>query len=462
MLPFFMTTIAEPAKQKEIQEKYKFMNQKRNQYSTAAVKEKRGDPFCNSVEKPITVTKSTASLIFPSMVKYDSMSASEDTRYWLSDKTRGQRYELMLFRWSDPNSPLSIEEECSPRKSHKKRSEEGGCAAVLINEKFNAHSISVMCNPALFDGTLLDGEMVYQNDIIAKYDTSLAILPFSVYLVFDIVRLAGVPLGHLPFSQRWRIRSTFLMAPENFLCEGIDPDSKEKRIIWRDFEKNDKYNLVESKGMLFSNESDVVICCKNQFIRLEDALKLSSDDLYNFLQPKAYPTEPWGSAVLTPERRHVEGEYAGLPTFKFKNCHTFDFEIVVPKNFPNERPIVLCQDDSRRIEAYIKTPSSRLTMTCQRYGNTYEDEEDERGWPVFVESYTYDLLKPGTKMIWECELAKSESTRCYYAIPKMPRPDKGRPNARFTINKTMETVEDHKDLAWLLERCSTYYGYTSY
>lgn len=431
MLPFHRTRIGDPDKIKEIREKLLFMKK-----DFQALDDGRTS---NAFEKPITVTTATAGLIF-----------APDHEYWISDKSDGQTYNLMLFRWSDPNSHLSVEEECSPRAS--RSSDEEGCAAVLVDEKYEAHSVSLVCNPAFFDGSLFVGELMKPNvdDPAVINDPNRVVSVQHAYLAFGVFRIAGKSTVGMPFSETWKVRSKFLPDLSFFVRTVVDPVSQVARKFSVTPSDQDRYEMVRKKGFLASRERDLLLCSKNNFLPLSEAARMPERALCTFLQCPLYKTEPWGSAMLTPERKYVSGDRIPFPLFKFKNRHTFDFEIETKKDFPASCPLVRFQDGNKLVPAELPGPSVSLY-------STYQDEVRD-DWPVYIDSTCYPCLLPETRDIWECELVRYNQAQCYIAFPKNKRPDKPSPNARGTVVKTMETLDENMTLEWLLAKAAQVYG----
>ena len=87
-------------------------------------------------------------------------------KYVVTEKTDGERYSLLLTKLDNK------------------------CTAVLVNRKFSMFQIKVIAPTVYFDGTLLEGELVMEDD-------------FLKFLVFDITALSGKSVHQMHFFKRY-------------------------------------------------------------------------------------------------------------------------------------------------------------------------------------------------------------------------------------------------------------------
>lgn len=101
--------------------------------------------------------------------------------YKVTEKTDGIRYLMLLIRYNNQDEPVCI----------------------MMTRKFDMYEIPVICSEVYFQGTLVDGELVWE------YEVDPTIPPRQLFYVFDIIACAGESLVSKPFLERIKM-VTFL------------------------------------------------------------------------------------------------------------------------------------------------------------------------------------------------------------------------------------------------------------
>jgi len=98
-------------------------------------------------------------------------------RYAVAEKTDGVRYLLLISRWPKQLGGQPI--------------------AVMCSRKYEMYEIRIMAGEDFFQGTLLDGELVWE------YENGQYAPPRQIFLVFDLVAVRGVSRANQDFLHRY-------------------------------------------------------------------------------------------------------------------------------------------------------------------------------------------------------------------------------------------------------------------
>ena len=120
----------------------------------------------------------------PVSLERKDMNTLIKNRYVVAEKTDGVRYLLLLMRW-----PKVLG---------------GQPCAIMCSRKFDMYEIRVMAEEDYFQGTLIDGELVWE------YEGGQFVPPRQVFLAFDLVAVRGISHVDQNFLKRYAIVSDIL------------------------------------------------------------------------------------------------------------------------------------------------------------------------------------------------------------------------------------------------------------
>lgn len=197
--------------------------------------------------------------------------------YMVAEKTDGTRYQLLATRYPDKYG--------------------GAAVCLLISRKYEMYEIPVIAPESYFEGTLFDGELVWE------YEKGRHIPPRQVFLAFDVIWKAGTSTSQLPRTERLQIikdsldtgTDDIILAPRNWL-EKASEWANQGRLV----SEGNQYALT------FRCKSDLPAKYVGETWQNRDKLKHRSDGL-----------------IFTPMTEPIKTGTAWT-TFKWKPHHTID------------------------------------------------------------------------------------------------------------------------------------------
>lgn len=305
----------------------------------------------------------------PTSVDTSTMHALLQHPYVVSLKTDGVRFLLFLTRRPD-----------------------GHPIALMINRSEEMYEVNVWASQAFFDGTVLDGELVWERSGTCMH-----------YLVFDVISLSGAYVAGRAFGERLQLIHSTILVP---IRSDISDDEMEQKV--RDEEKVTLRQLHPARIVMLPKS------CSPKMQALETWMSRSSSFYRNdgLLFTRTDVPMPLGR---TP---HM---------LKWKQLHTIDVALVLSDQ------MMLCQLMGRRGQLL----SVESCIDDVTHVNLEKNE----------------LVMAGA--IVECAITQwCRTTGHLHLYPVRRRLDKNHPNAPSTVESTLQNVEDAFTIDDIMRRLS--------
>lgn len=203
-----------------------------------------------------------------------------DTPYVVSEKSDGVRYLLLLGRYNHEQSQEPF--------------------AVMIDRKYRIFEINVVAEEHYYNGTLFDGELVWE------YSKNNKQVPRHLFLVFDCVAVSSKPVRHLNYIERFE-----------HIVNAIDTNN---------FDIMDHLNDVERKCIEQARQGKIV-CLGNSFcIKFIPKRAFRVKQLSSLWRNRKSLKHNSDGLIFTPIHEQVQtGTHPRC--FKWKANHTIDLEL---------------------------------------------------------------------------------------------------------------------------------------
>lgn len=343
----------------------------------------------------------------PISLGQDSIATIRSQDYVVCEKSDGVRYSLLLCR-----------------------SEGGSPASCMVDRSCRQYEVTVYAESRYFDGTLLDGELVWEND------------GRLVYWVFDVACIKGQSVREKDYMSRFRLVQQMLFDPDGYPMLPPEAANQHARALADDDKiasANNPHSLCFRPKQCFSIQN--------------------MDTLWHIISTTL--THKNDGLIFTPVNE-------GLPTgtfwnqFKWKreNEHTIDFQLRGKRGGENGGWIfglyyVVADFSVAKAEEQEKEEITSATYLNACQGISYKSSTSEK------ERVVYFLLSPSStaiardigesaggdafSCIVECMikfLSHASRNDVLVCDIKCIRSDKMEPNNRYTIRKTIPDLED--------------------
>ncbi len=290
--------------------------------------------------------------------------SSLDAGYLVGPKANGVRYHMMFVKMGSDSF------------------------SVMIDEKLTVYAIRVMALGPLFEGSLFDGELVMENDVL-------------VYKAFDVIWLNGMKMTEVNLVTRSRL-----------LHRVFDPEpiaGEESMAVDVLAQKRAMNGCIISTGNTNSLRFESRPWYSTRFIRqVGKMIKDSGHNVYDGLifAPIVAPLSPG-------KRRDM---------FKFKTCHTLDLTVRFDADGNYE---LLCSGNDKLV------PISNLTYDSMKL------QFQVKPTPIFVD---YTTAGHAQDVIFEFKADRTDLPSVLELEPIIVRTEKRAPNHISTVEGTLPVI----------------------
>ena len=298
----------------------------------------------------------------PTSVDTNTITAFARHPYVVSLKTDGVRFILFLTRRPD-----------------------GLPIALMINRSEDMYEVSAWASEAFFDGTILDGELVWERSGTCMH-----------YLVFDVVSLSGSHVADRVFGERLQLIHSTLLGP-------VHPDAADTDV--------QQQVRDEQKIVLRHVQPTRIVMLPKSCATLNNTLK-------TWMSRNASPYRNDGLLFTRTDVAMPFGRTAHM--LKWKELHTIDVTLAIA----NE------------------------TINCQVMGRNGQliSLEHSIDFVTHVVLETNELTTEAE--IVECAITRwSRATGHLHLYPVRSRRDKNHPNAPATVISTLRNIEEALTIA---------------
>jgi hypothetical protein len=325
-------------------------------------------------------------------------------RYVAAEKSDGVRYLLLLgmFDERDPSSTFS----------------------VMIDRKYRIFEISVMAAEPFFQGTMMDGELVWEytnsssstsSAVSSSTPTLSSAKPRQLFLVFDVMSVSGErSISQLDYLKRFSELTCLLDTNNDDVMR--EPDSWQQRAEL--LAESDKIVcLGNERGLQFRPKPCKWFHNLSQLMRSIDRLQHSSDGLI-FM--------PVDEPVRTGTHRRL---------LKWKTRHLIDLNLHIDRNDRGELiPSLWFQDEGKEFctdteTVMVNKEPRKLKLLPSDALNTF-----------------FRHHNGSTSCIVECSMVLSKDDGIIGIIVDQLRLDKAYPNNRRTIERTIVNAMENIQL----------------
>jgi len=333
----------------------------------------------------------------PVSIRRDELSALKNDDYVVTEKSDGCRYMLVLTKNEDKSN-----------------------VAIMMDRACCKYEIRIYSKPAYFEGTVFDGELVWETDLVGQQEVKRL-----VYWVFDIVSVAGVSVREKSYPERYNILHKLISDPDKY--EIKDPQAEE-----------DYCQKLASSNKIVAIQNGHYLC-----FRPKPCFRLNNiEALWTSRKKLKHSSD---GLIFIPINEPVRtGTHFGM--FKYKMDHTIDMRLQLTEK-DNNWQVGLYYGEDRGLEkgrVVDVLPSVDASQGFDYFGNKlyFKLHRDE-----IVEKMIAKLKTANVKefsCIIECSIkfggANKESELVCFI--KKIRTDKTVPNNYRTIQQTILNAQE--------------------
>lgn len=355
----------------------------------------------------------------PVSIDRSALPLLRKNRYAVMEKTDGVRYLLLLTQW--------------PRYLG------GQPVAVMSSRKYDMYEVRVMAEEDYFRGTLFDGELVWE------YEGGQFSPPRHVFLVFDLVAVRGVSQVSETYIRRYAVLSDILD------CQGRDITQDPRR--WIEY----------ATGLA---EAHKVVCEGNQYCMcFRPKQIMSKEELGTVWRTRRTLRHKSDGLIFTPIEEPVRtGTHPEM--FKWKSQHTID--VLWRGEYDGTRQVwdweVLYADGAATLSgsvhgikldrpADVDYPHDRVPLVIlpADYSEKVLQWHRTRGDVQFSHIVECACKLP-TLTEWLACVPENASTLPVVECTVLKiRHDKGEPNQRLTIERTLNNILENITIHELIQ-----------